>query len=588
MGEPAAGGAPRGRRLDLRAVPSMMIAWIAALACGALETSWCLVVAGTLAAGGGLLLALGYRQRRTAPRARTVTVTFAVAGVLGAAVAVHCAVAVSKREVGPLAHVIQAGGGVVMDLLVTDNPREAPSFGHEAPSQAESGNAGEGRWMVSAALVDVTSSGTVVRGSADIAVLGGEAWRNVHPGDRVRTTGVLKDVREGQSQTAVLSASSAPQITGASFDIRGPAGLLRESFLTAARWLPGDAAGLLPGMVIGDTSGLPESLNTDMKTTGMTHLTAVSGANCSLVLGGFVLMARCLRLSRPVAAILASCGLVAFVVMVGPDPSVMRAALMGGVGLASLVGGWRGRSLTFLCLSATMLLLMDPPMASNIGFLLSVLATLGIVLLAVRIAAWIPPRIPRWVAVGFAVPLSAQLLCTPVIVALQPQFTPYALLANIIAGPLVAPVTVLGTIAVPVSAVVPGLAWPLVAGAGTCAALVAATARFIAGLPGAALPWAEGFTGVAAMAVFSGLTLAVVWLLLHPRTVMVHAGDLHGRITAWLERHTEPRNVRSGRAARGGLAASKVQDDEKPNSQAGGHRAAEDCSRSLSRPGEPP
>ncbi|HJW01071.1 MAG TPA: ComEC/Rec2 family competence protein, partial [Arthrobacter sp.] len=49
--------------------------------------------------------------------------------------------------------------------------------------------------------------------------------------------------------------------------------------------------------------------------------------------------------------------------------------------------------------------------------------------------------VPRWVAAAVAVPLSAQLLCGPVIVLLQPQFSTYSLLANVLASPLVAPVT---------------------------------------------------------------------------------------------------------------------------------------------------
>ncbi|NQD90990.1 ComEC/Rec2 family competence protein, partial [Paenarthrobacter sp. CM16] len=270
---------------------------------------------------------------------------------------------------------------------------------------------------------------------------------------------------------------------------------VRKRFVSAADWLPPDAAGLLPGMVTGDTSALPESLETAMKTTGMTHLTAVSGANCSLILGGFILLARCFRWARPAAGAFAACGLLAFVIMVGPDPSVLRAAVMGTVGLAALTGGLRGRSLSFLCLATTILLLLDPAMAANMGFLLSVLATLGIVLLAARVASWIPAWLPRWVAAGVAVPLSAQLLCGPVIVALQPQFTTFALIANVAAGPLVAPVTILGTIAVPLTTALPWLAVVPIAVAGTCAGLVAGVARFFAGLPGAALPWAEGPVG---------------------------------------------------------------------------------------------
>jgi competence protein ComEC len=150
-----------------------------------------------------------------------------------------------------------------------------------------------------------------------------------------------------------------------------------------------------------------------------------------------------------------------FVLMVGPDASVLRASLMGGIALASLTGGRAGRGLSFLCLAVIALLLSDPALGTSFGFLLSVLATLGIVVLGRRIMDWIPPAVPRRAAAGIAVPLSAQLLCGPVIVMLQPQFATYSLLANMLEAPLVAPVTILGTAAVPLVPLLPWLATAL-------------------------------------------------------------------------------------------------------------------------------
>lgn len=540
----AAGAAVSWRRLDLRLVPTVLVTWAAAIAGGFIDAVWCNILAGAMFVTGGVFLVLGRTRQHAAARARTVPATLALACVLGAAVAVHCAVTASQREAGPLADAV-GEGGVVIEAVVTGTPAEAPMPGHS----------GGTRWMVAASLLELTSKGTVVSGTADLVVVGGNGWQNVRPGQRVRTTGTLKEGRAGQPQAALLSASSAPVITGSSFDVRQSAAHVRKSFLEASSWLPPDEAGLLPGMVTGDTSALPESLAADMKTTGMTHLTAVSGANCSLVLGGFLLLARSLRLSRPVAAVFAGCGLLAFVLMVGPDPSVLRAAVMGSVGLAALIGGLRGRSLTFLCLATSVLLLLEPAMAANVGFLLSVLATLGIVLLAARIASWVPPRVPRWLAAGVAVPLSAQLLCGPVIVALQPQFTPYALIANVVVGPLVAPVTILGTTAVPLAAVAPSLAVAPVAVAGMCAGAIARLGRFFAGLPGAAVPWAEGPAGVVAMATLSVVSVLLVWALLHPSGVVRQVLALHGSVVVLLERgvwrrngRREPRKDTSGRS----------------------------------------
>jgi competence protein ComEC len=218
-----------------------------------------------------------------------------------------------------------------------------------------------------------------------------------------------------------------------------------------------------------------------------------------------------------------------FVVLVGPDASVLRAALMGSIAVASLAGGRMGRGLSFLCLAVMGLLLMDPGLGTSFGFLLSVLATLGIIVLGRRMIAWTPAMLPRWAAAAWAVPLSAQLLCGPVIVLLQPQFSTYSLLANLMAAPLVAPVTLLGTAAVPLVVPAPWLATGLIAVAGTFSAGVAGTARMVAGLPGASLPWPEGPFGLVTMVLLSVLTLAGVWLAVRPRQAWRWVLMLHAR-----------------------------------------------------------
>ncbi|HJW00158.1 MAG TPA: ComEC/Rec2 family competence protein, partial [Arthrobacter sp.] len=112
-------------------------------------------------------------------------------------------------------------------------------------------------------------------------------------------------------------------------------------------------------------------------------------------------------------------------------------------------------------------MLFDPGLGTSFGFLLSVLATVGIIVLGQGMVDLAPAAVPHWVAAAVAVPLSAQLLCGPVIVLLQPQFSTYSLLANVLASPLVAPVTLLGTPAVPLAVLAPWAATALIAVAGT-------------------------------------------------------------------------------------------------------------------------
>lgn len=527
-------------RLDLRLAPSAVLAWAVSLSAAYLPSLWTGAACAALLGAACLLLTT---RAVAAPNRRSFPATLAVACLFGAAVAAHAAMDAGLRDGGPVADAAAARDSVVMNLLIVGEPRDLGTDSR-----------GSGRWAVPAEVVDIAANGMLIRSRARILLTGGEGWDKVVTGQEVRTAGKLKPAKPGQVEAGVLAAATPPMQPGPEKPADTPHGpaYLKKQFALAAEWLKGDAAGLLPGMVTGDTTHLDGSLEMAMKTTGTTHLTAVSGANCSLILGGLVLLARSFGLSRGAAATVALGGLAAFVMMVGPDASVLRAAVMGGIGLTALSSGRRGRSLGYLCLAVACLLILDPSLGRSVGFLLSVLATLGIVLLARPMASWAPAWVPRWLASGVAVPLAAQLLCSPVLVALQPQFSSYSLLTNIAVAPFVAPVTILGTLAVPLVPLLPWLAVVPMAGAGASAGMVAAIARFFAGLPGAALPWPEGPAGIATMTLWSVLSILTVWLVLHPTWVGAAVLSLH-RHLAFLIAAAESAVVGAGPAEHGRL-----------------------------------
>jgi competence protein ComEC len=457
---------------------------------------------------------------------RSVHATLAVAMLLSVAAGAHAAVEASWRHDGPLAEAVAARAAVVAEVEIVGVPRRLRTPG--AGGLAD-------RWAVPATLRVMTFGGRRVAGGARFVVMGGRAWEHAVPGQRLRATGRLRPAAPGEPDAGILSASSAPlQLRGAAAWQQGPSEL-RRTFTAAAGRFGGDAAGLLPGMVTGDTTALDPELEDAMKAVGMTHLTAVSGANCSLILGTLLLSARTLRLPRGAAAATSLAGLGLFVLMVGPDPSVLRAALMGSIGLASVALGRAGRGLSLLCVAVIGLLIAQPDLAASFSFLLSVLATLGIVVTGRRIMDWIPAAVPRWAAAGVAVPLSAQLFCGPAIVLVQPQFGGYALPANVAAAAFVAPVTLFGTAAAAILPAAPGAAEFLMAAPAVFAGAVAGIARFFASLPGAVLPWPEGAFGATTMGLFSAIVLAGVWLVLHPAAVVRGAVAVHARTVAVLE-----------------------------------------------------
>ena len=208
--------------------------------------------------------------------------------------------------------------------------------------------------------------------------------------------------------------------------------------------LPPDRRVLVPALVDGDDAGLDPALQDDFRTTGLTHLLAVSGTNLTLVVGFALVVARWLRVRGRWLYVVGAAGIAGFVLVARAEPSVLRAAVMGTVALVGMGANGRDRGTRALGVATVVLLLLDPGLASAIGFGLSVLATAGILLLAPgwrdALARWLP----RWLAEAVAVPAAAQLACTPLIAAISGQVSLVAVVANLLAAPAVGPATVLG------------------------------------------------------------------------------------------------------------------------------------------------
>ena len=195
-------------------------------------------------------------------------------------------------------------------------------------------------------------------------------------------------------------------------------------------------APLIPGMVLGDTSLQTPEFTTAMRRAGLTHLTAVSGANFAIV-SSFVLWLMQYPIKRiRIRLLVTALILIAFVGLVRPSPSVLRAAAMAAVVIFSKSNNQRSDSLPSLGFAIAIVVIADPWQSRDPGFALSVLATAGLLLIAPRINA------PKLVAE----PIAASLLCAPVIVSLSGYLSLTSIFANILAAPLVAPITILGFI----------------------------------------------------------------------------------------------------------------------------------------------
>ena len=247
--------------------------------------------------------------------------------------------------------------------------------------------------------------------------------------------------------------------------VQRAAGTLRAGLRRAVARLPSGPRGLLPGLVVGDTSRMPPVLVDDFRTAGLTHLVAVSGANVAIVVGFVLLGARWLGARGRLLPVLGLLAILGFVVLARPQPSVLRAAVMGGVALLALATGRRRTSMGALGAAVLLLVLVDPWLARSYGFVLSTLATAALVVLAPGWTAALHRRgVPSAMAAAVAVPLAAQAVCGPVVAMLAGQVSLVAVLANLLAAPAVAPATVLGvlaTVASRVSATGSRRGWPM-------------------------------------------------------------------------------------------------------------------------------
>ncbi|MFF5470079.1 ComEC/Rec2 family competence protein [Streptomyces achromogenes] len=298
------------------------------------------------------------------------------------------------------------------------------------------------------------------------------------------------------------------------------AGRLRAGLREATENLPGDARALLPGLVVGDTSRITPELDHAFDETDLAHILAVSGSNLTVLLALLIGppglaqraerrgLAPRLGLSLRMTAVLAGALTLGFVVVCRPDPSVLRAAVCGAVALLALATGRRRSLIPALATAVLLLVLYDPWLARSYGFLLSVLATGALLVLA---PGWSEAlrrrRVPPRLAEALAAAAAAQAVCAPVVAVLSARVSLVAVPCNLLAEVAVAPATVLGFTALATAPLLMPVAKALAWCASWPAGWIAKVARAGAALPGAGVDWPGSWPGALALA---AVTVALV------------------------------------------------------------------------------
>ncbi len=187
---------------------------------------------------------------------------------------------------------------------------------------------------------------------------------------------------------------------------------LRESIAAFVRsGLPEPHSSLLLGMILGIKSGFPPDFYEALRVSGTLHVVVVSGFNITIIIN--TLARALIFIPLKIRLFITLLFITAFVLLVGVNPPVVRAALMGAVGLLATVLGRQGDALRALLLAVLVMLVIQPTWVGELSFQLSFLATLGLILVFPILDRVVPGQ--SFLRTDFLTTISAQILVWPLL-----------------------------------------------------------------------------------------------------------------------------------------------------------------------------
>ncbi|WP_083090402.1 ComEC/Rec2 family competence protein [Actinomyces vulturis] len=371
----------------------------------------------------------------------------------------------------------------------------------------------------------------------NLLVITTHEWMRLREGDVVSLTSCIEHAEPSKPYGGVIHTHNGPVLLRSPqpHSIASLRGFLRSRMQQALHCTtyscsdhPADS--LLLSVALGQTTAVPHELRTAMRSTGLAHITAVSGQHVAIVSGLWIGLLH--RRSRFTRALGGGAGMLAFALIVGSSASVLRACVMGLLTMSALWGGRTRLSFPALSLAVWILILLDPWQSTNLGFQLSVLATASIM-------AWGKPLfhrfafLPPWLAASLSICLSAALATAPLLLNLTSAVNMWTVPANVAASPAII-ILVADAVGVLIIATLsPNLAH-LVSFPGRWAAQwIVSVAEHCVGLPGSQIPWVSGAKGVMILVVVHGIFL---WAIFHGPKVLTHQLK-HGRLRSWQHEH---------------------------------------------------
>lgn len=262
-------------------------------------------------------------------------------------------------------------------------------------------------------------------------------------GDKIEVTGRLKSqlLTEGD----IIFTIDYPEIkhqTRENSPILAVIYSIRQNIIDYFKLhLDSASAGLLLGIVFGIKDNLPPGFLDQIQKTGVMHVVAASGMNVTMV-SGFLFYLFVMFFKRRTAIVLAISGIVFYVALAGFEASIVRAAIMGIIVFSAQILGKQKTSSHILLLTVVLMLFLWPEFLVNIGFQLSVAATMGIL--------FIPPLLGKYtnrISEVFIITIAAQIATLPILIINFGNYSLLSILANALVLWTVPVLTILGMIA---------------------------------------------------------------------------------------------------------------------------------------------
>ncbi len=244
--------------------------------------------------------------------------------------------------------------------------------------------------------------------------------------------------------------------------------------------------------------------------SGIMHLMAVSGGHFVVVAGLIRRLCALILAHRVVVAIAMACGYWGLASLMYPSDSVLRALVMGMIGVISCAVGRRSQGLTALCWTALAVLVVTPHMSESFGFSLSCAAVLGIILFTNPLCALLTWCCPQWLAEPVSITVAAQTLTLPIQILMEPQLPLMSVPANLLVSPVVGASTLMGLASLLISTLSSDMGFAL-AWLASCGTLVMERcATWLADGEHAVLPWADGVLGAVLIIVAEMMVCTIV------------------------------------------------------------------------------